>query len=78
MASMLTTRSLRTTNPFILKEEIRLSCKFNITAAKLCRLKPVPLHAMEALGRKIKYSSYSFSTSVLDGVSGQRHAPAAL
>jgi hypothetical protein len=24
------------------------------------------------------YSSYSFSTSALDGVSGQRHAPAAL
>jgi hypothetical protein len=24
-----------------------------------------------------KYSSYSFSTSALDGVSGQRHAPAA-
>jgi hypothetical protein len=25
-----------------------------------------------------EYSSYSFSTSALDGVSGQRHAPAAL
>jgi hypothetical protein len=25
-----------------------------------------------------KYSSYSFLTSALDGVSGQRHAPAAL
>jgi hypothetical protein len=25
-----------------------------------------------------RYSSYSFSTSALDGVSGQRHAPAAL
>jgi hypothetical protein len=32
---------------------------------------------MKALGRE-KYSSYSFSTSALDGVSGQRHAPAAL
>jgi hypothetical protein len=31
---------------------------------------------MEALGRR--YSSYSFSTSTLDGVSGQHHAPAAL
>jgi hypothetical protein len=39
--------------------------------------KAVPLHAMEALGGE-KYSSYSFSTSALDGVSGQRHAPAAL
>jgi hypothetical protein len=27
---------------------------------------------------KMRYSSYSFSTSALDGVSGQRHAPAAL
>jgi hypothetical protein len=25
-----------------------------------------------------RYSSYSFTTSVLDGVSGQHHAPAAL
>jgi hypothetical protein len=25
-----------------------------------------------------EYSSYSFTTSALDGVSGQRHAPAAL
>jgi hypothetical protein len=25
-----------------------------------------------------RYSSYSFTTSALDGVSGQRHAPAAL
>jgi hypothetical protein len=25
-----------------------------------------------------RYSSYSFLTSVLDGVSGQRHAPAAI
>jgi hypothetical protein len=28
--------------------------------------------------RERKYSSYSFSTSALDGASGQRHAPAAL
>jgi hypothetical protein len=33
---------------------------------------------MEALGGGEDYSSYSFSTSALDGVSGQRHAPAAL
>jgi hypothetical protein len=26
----------------------------------------------------MRYSSYSFTTSALDGVSGQRHAPAAL
>jgi hypothetical protein len=40
--------------------------------------KAVPLHAMEALGGERRYSSYSLSTSVLDGVRGQRHAPAAL
>jgi hypothetical protein len=32
---------------------------------------------MEAQGER-KYSSYSFTTLALDGVSGQRHAPAAL
>jgi hypothetical protein len=29
--------------------------------------KTVPLHAMEALGGQRRYSSYSFSTSALDG-----------
>jgi hypothetical protein len=29
--------------------------------------KAVPLHAMEALGEERRYSSYSFSTSALDG-----------
>jgi hypothetical protein len=39
--------------------------------------KAVPLHATMALvGRG--YSPYSLPTSVLDGVSGERHAPAAL
>jgi hypothetical protein len=33
---------------------------------------------MEALGGEKRYSSYSFTTSALDGVSGQHHAPAAL
>jgi hypothetical protein len=33
---------------------------------------------MEALGGERRYSSYSFTTSALDGVSGQHHAPAAL
>jgi hypothetical protein len=31
---------------------------------------------MEALGGK-EYSSYSFTISALDGMNGQRHAPAA-
>jgi hypothetical protein len=31
---------------------------------------------MEALGGERRYSSYSLTTSALDGVSGQRHAPA--
>jgi hypothetical protein len=39
--------------------------------------KAVPQHTMEAKGER-SYSSYSFSTSALGGVSGQRHAPAAL
>jgi hypothetical protein len=33
---------------------------------------------MVALGGERSYSSYSFLTSTLDGVSGQLHAPAAL
>jgi hypothetical protein len=37
----------------------------------------VPLQVTKALGGE-RYSSYSFLTSALDGVSGQRHAPAAL
>jgi hypothetical protein len=43
----------------------------------MLQAKAVPLHATQALGGR-KYSSYSFSTSALDGVSGQRHAPTAL
>jgi hypothetical protein len=39
--------------------------------------KVVPLHAMVAFGGE-EYSSYSFLTLAVDGVSGQRHAPAAL
>jgi hypothetical protein len=41
------------------------------------KAKAVPLHATQALGGE-KYSSYSFLTSALDGMSGQRHAPVAL
>jgi hypothetical protein len=33
---------------------------------------------MEALGEEKRYSSYSFTTSALEGVSGQHHDPAAL
>jgi len=33
--------------------------------------------SMEEQGER-RYSSYSFTTPALDGVSGQRHAPAAL
>jgi hypothetical protein len=40
--------------------------------------KAVSLHAMVAPGGERRYSSYSFLTTTLDGVSGQRHAPAAL
>jgi hypothetical protein len=42
-----------------------------------CKAKAFPLHAMKALVGERRYTS-SFSTSVQDGVSGQRHAPVAL
>jgi hypothetical protein len=47
--------------------------------ALICQVKSkaVPLHAMEALGER-SYSSCSFTTSALNGVSGQRPALAAL
>jgi hypothetical protein len=49
------------------------------TADITIKAKAVQLHATKALeGRRGRYSSYSFSISALDGVSGQRHAPAAL
>jgi hypothetical protein len=35
----------------------------------------VPLHVTKVLREGNRYSSYPFSTSALDGVSGQRHAP---
>jgi hypothetical protein len=40
--------------------------------------KSVPLHAMEAHGGKRRYSSYSYLTSALDGVNGQRNDSAPL
>jgi hypothetical protein len=48
------------------------------TTFLLKKKKAVPLHAMEALGGERRYSSYSFTTSEVEGVSGHRHAPAAL
>jgi hypothetical protein len=43
------------------------------------KAKAVPLLATVAFGgQKRRYSSYSFSTSALDGVSDQGHAQAAL
>jgi hypothetical protein len=40
--------------------------------------KAVPQHTYGGEGGKRMYCSYSFTTLALDGVSGQRHAPAAL
>jgi hypothetical protein len=40
--------------------------------------KAVPQHTYEDTGGESMYSSYSFTTSALDGMSGQSHAPAAL
>jgi hypothetical protein len=39
---------------------------WNLTSINVCKRKAVPLHAMEALGGE-EYSSYSFTTSALDG-----------
>jgi hypothetical protein len=47
-----------------------MSFYFNETT----KAKVVPPYAMEVLGGE-EYSSYSFLTSALNGVSGQRHAP---
>jgi hypothetical protein len=46
----------------------------------ICQTKAVPLRATKALGGEKSYRSYSFLTSALDGrgVSGQRHALAAI
>jgi hypothetical protein len=47
----------------------------------LCRDKDVKISPATSHGGtwgERKYSSYSFTTSALDGMSGQRHAPAAL
>jgi hypothetical protein len=40
--------------------------------------KEIAQYTYGGAGGERMYSSYSFTTSVLDGVSGQRHAPAAL
>jgi hypothetical protein len=40
----------------------------------IVKAKALPLHSTEALVRERRYSSYSFSISALDWVSGQRHA----
>jgi hypothetical protein len=40
--------------------------------------KAVPLHTHKEAQGKRRYSSYSFTTSALDGMSGQRHAPSTL
>jgi hypothetical protein len=45
---------------------------------RIIGIKAVPQHTYEVAEGERMHSSYSFSTSALDGVSGQRHAPAAL
>jgi hypothetical protein len=52
-----------------------MALKF-IQSAESCCGKVVLLHAMLSLRRE-EYSSCSFLTSAVDGVSGQRHSPAA-
>jgi hypothetical protein len=52
-------------------------CNKRVYAAYPIMIKAVPLSPLGAKGKGV-YSSYTFLTSALDGVSGQRHAPAAL
>jgi hypothetical protein len=49
----------------------------HLISCPLVEKKAVPQHTYEGAGGERMYSSYSFTTSALDGVSGQRHAPAA-
>jgi hypothetical protein len=49
----------------------------NKHSASVIKSKAVPLRHAGAMGER-KYNSYSFLTSALDGVSSQRHVPAAL
>jgi hypothetical protein len=49
-----------------------------MATTKKAKTKAVPLHAAKTLGGERRYSSCSFTTSALDGVNSQRHAPAAL
>jgi hypothetical protein len=79
---ILITNSSRSRWPRGLRSSSEAACflgwrvRFPMRACKK-KGKAVPLHAMEALGGESRYSSYSFTTSASDGVSGQRHAPAA-
>jgi hypothetical protein len=51
--------------------------RYSIVSTELTQSKDAPLCHEGAKGER-KYSSYSFFTSILDGVSGQLHASAAL
>jgi hypothetical protein len=48
----------------------------NLSTECVLKLKLSHYTPRRRLGERI-YNSYSFSTSALDGVNGQRHAPAA-
>jgi hypothetical protein len=59
----------------VFKNKINCSYVFDSVNVHI-KSKAVPLHAMRRLGER--YSSYSFTSSALDGVSGQRNVPTAL
>jgi hypothetical protein len=50
--------------------------EFRYSVRSIKKSRPATRHG--GAWRERKYSSYSFTTSALDGVSGQHHAPAAL
>jgi hypothetical protein len=68
---------LRTNIPLEITPPLQSWCSVWLRNNSYSKGKAVPLHTMEAQEER-RYSSYSFSTSALDGVSGQCHVPAAL
>jgi hypothetical protein len=53
---------------------VQVNYWFDIVCSSVIpKVKAIPIHSAKALGEYRRYSFYSFSTSTLDGVSGQRH-----
>jgi hypothetical protein len=61
----------------ILKNETLCFFRTLVSTHDVTTLNRVPQHTCGGAGGERMYSSYSFTTSALDGVNGQRQAPAA-